>query len=711
MSRYCSILTTSALIVVSATPAIADHTKDFTKIITPVIMQKDITIAEKEFLKDSQSDGRNQLLYLYELAGIYHLTGDFAKSAAFFDMADSIAHNYEGKAVASLGGGLSQVGAGLTNDTILSWEGAPFDKVMSRTMNAMNYIAKKDLEGARVEVKKAEEYQSKERKKIEGKVDAASEKDITAPNFSDKYGPMFSFVQNVRNSYENAFTYYLSSQIYRAYGKQGLNDAIVDIKQAYDLAPESPAIQAAYLDLAARNATDGEGTILLNELKTRFAVGTNWVPSDSTMNGTVVVIFEAGFAPMMSEVAIDLQLPKGELFSMAFPIYNDFGSVQPPLQILAGTVNLTTTKVLDIRPLAVKSLKERMPAIVTRGSLGAVAKIAAQKEAEKQFGFFGKIAAKVATKGLTNADLRSWLSIPSEVQAAQFTLATGTTELTLAAYDWTDKVIVDVATGSTTFVIVRGIPGYKTIAAKTFDTPDIRPGSTPQPLATPPIVITAPQPTAQPPVVITVPQPLEQPPAEIISPKPTAQVHVVSPASLVPAPLPIVNTTEPVSVPSPVIAVSNTTNPVVIDSALVERLDSLRQGDLGKALELGQKRIKAIPAHHWTIRLEVANLPATLKSTVEAFKALNPDLFVASIKLRSGKIAYQLFLGEYASKAEAESAAKAVPSIFLEGGEQPIPFLSTRIPTQANCTSLTEAIITLVAVPAPSITTATCAHT
>jgi septal ring-binding cell division protein DamX len=99
-----------------------------------------------------------------------------------------------------------------------------------------------------------------------------------------------------------------------------------------------------------------------------------------------------------------------------------------------------------------------------------------------------------------------------------------------------------------------------------------------------------------------------------------------------------------------------------------------------RALELGRKRIEAIPAHHWTIRLEIADLPSTLKNAVAAFPGTEPDLFIAPIKLRGGKTSYQLFLGDYPSKADAERAARSVPSFFLEGGQRPKPFSGTGLP-------------------------------
>jgi septal ring-binding cell division protein DamX len=104
---------------------------------------------------------------------------------------------------------------------------------------------------------------------------------------------------------------------------------------------------------------------------------------------------------------------------------------------------------------------------------------------------------------------------------------------------------------------------------------------------------------------------------------------------------------------------------------------------MARAVALGRKRIQAIPAQGWTLRLEIANLPATLQHAVEAFPGPS-DLFIAPIKLRGGRTAYQLFLGDYASKAEAERAVKAVPALFLEGGQRPKVLLASEIPTQVQ---------------------------
>jgi len=470
--------------VLATAPCCASHPADFAAAVSPCLSSGNLAPAEKLFLKNAARPGRNQLLYLYEMATLYRMQGNLDKSIELFAAADQVAQTYETKAIVSASGAAGQVGAALSNDTTLPWEGVCQDKVMARTINAMNYLAKLDLEGARVEVRKAEEYQVQEREKRQKALAKAAKKDEKAaapaqdqagkapaelgnPGMAAKYQQMYSFVRNVRNSYENAFTYYLSSQIYRAQGPAGLNDALVDIKRAYQLAPEVPAVQEAYLDIAAQAHEDAA----LEELKARLGLAPGFQPADPGGTGTVVVLFEAGFVPRLSEVAIDLPV-SGQLFSLAFPIYREFETPQPVLRIQTPGGTQSTSRVTDLRPMMLKSLQERMPEILARGTLGAVAKIEAQKEIKKNLGFFGGLAATIATKAVTSADLRSWLSLPAELQTTQFHLQPGPAELTLSSFDWSEKVALDVAPGTTTFVMVKAVPGFKNIS-----TASVRPGA------------------------------------------------------------------------------------------------------------------------------------------------------------------------------------------------------------------------------------------
>lgn len=194
-------------------------------------------------------------------------------------------------------------------------------------------------------------------------------------------------------------------------------------------------------------------------------------------------------------------------------------------------------------------------------------------------------------------------------------------------------------------------------------------------------------PAAPPPVVAVAPAPPSPEPAPVkATPPPAAPAPSVSPA---PSPIPTaapVLPPAPVALPAPVPAApaKAATRPPAAASGPGPSLAALRAGDLAQALEAGRRRIQAIPPRHWTIRLEVADLVATLKSAAAAFPADEPDLFIAPLRFGDGRVSYQVFLGAYATKAEAERAAKAVPAFFREGGQRPRLYAVADIPARAG---------------------------
>jgi hypothetical protein len=473
-----------ALIALLACPAAADHIRDFRNALDG-LRANNLGVVDKVFLKDASRDGADRLLALYELGAFYHLAGDPKKSIGFFNTADAVAHDYEGRAIVSAGAAGRSTGAILVNDSLLKYEGAGYDKVMSRTINAINFMLLGDMEGARVEVRKAEEYQRLERERHQREVRQTPPRGAESARMDDPtvratYGRMNDYVRNVRNSFENAFTYYLSSQIYLARGEAGLNDAMVEIKKAYELAPYAPGVRSAYLEIAraqSGNAYDQARALL------RVADPEAAEPASA---GSVVVFFETGLVPQMDEVKINL-FANNKLYGLAFPIYNDFGTAQAPLAILTPSRTFMTTTILDTRTLAVKALQERMPGILTRGLLGAIAKGQMQEKAEQNWGPFGGLVSKVASAVLTSADRRSWLSLPAEVQVARFKLSAGPSQLELRGPGLAERVAVDVAPGSLTFLLVRAFPGFKRIDVRTFQPSDGDPAAPrPQPLGDPP---------------------------------------------------------------------------------------------------------------------------------------------------------------------------------------------------------------------------------
>ena len=292
------------LIGLLALPAAADHLRDFRTALDG-LRAGNLRAADKVFLRDASRDGADRLLALYELGSFYHLGGDPRRSSELFASADAVAHEYEGRAVVSAGAGGRAAGALLVNDSVLRYEGFGYDQVMSRTINAINYLLMGDLEGARVEVRKAEEYQKLEREKhqrevLRGQPRGAESARLDNPAVRAAYGPMLDYTRNVRNSFENAFTYYLSSQIHLVRGEAGLNDAMVEIRRAFELAPQAPGVRSAYLEIAR-----AQGGAAYDEARALLRVAEAEDPEPGA-GGKVVVCYEAGLVPPMDEVKLTL---------------------------------------------------------------------------------------------------------------------------------------------------------------------------------------------------------------------------------------------------------------------------------------------------------------------------------------------------------------------------------------------------------------------
>ncbi len=220
-------------------------------------------------------------------------------------------------------------------------------------------------------------------------------------------------------------------------------------------------------------------------------------------------------------------------------------------------------------------------------------------------------------------------------------------------------------------------PRPEPVAAKAEPAPVVAPPPPPAPL---PVVSTVPEPR---PLASPAPSPAPAPSKPAAAPIPPPAPMPLPSATPAPvaapsAPVTVVVAPPPAPRPAPVTPAASKPS----GSEVTRRLDALRLSDMPKALELGKKHIDALSGQRWTIRLLIANLPSTLKNAVVAFPGKEPDLFIAPIKLKGGKTAYQLFLGDYASKAEAERAAKAVPAFFLEGGQRPKPYPISGIPAQ-----------------------------
>jgi len=376
---------------------------------------------------------KDLILYTMERGRYAQVVGNSAVSLADFTAAmDKIREN-DTKALISASAFGANVAATAVNDNAIPYEGEGYERVLLHHYQALNYLKKKDLDGAGVEVRRANAEQNDSLKRFEKELDGAQEEarkkriDSNSGRIDRQYAQMDEVAGTVKNSFQNAYTFYVSGFIYELL--QQPNDAYIDYKKALEIYPDNSYLQKDVLRLAATLDMREE----LDELRQRFPrEDTRFVTEGGGGNGELLVFFEDGFVPQKHEIKIPLPAGKAGLIAIAFPIYQEKWSPQIPLRVLSkGELIGSTEPICDVRALAVKALKEKAPVIATRQIIRAIAKGVTAAEAKKQMGDLGQFAAIVWNMVSENADLRSWLTLPANAQILRTSLPAGRYSLSL----------------------------------------------------------------------------------------------------------------------------------------------------------------------------------------------------------------------------------------------------------------------------------------
>jgi hypothetical protein len=410
-----------------------------------------------------ECESKDGILYSMERGRYAQVVGNSDVSMADFKSSMAKIRENDEKALLSASAFGANVAATAINDNAIPYEGEGFERVLLHHYQALNYLKKKDLDGAGVEVRRANAEQNEALKRFEKELDGAQEEarkkriDSNSGRINSLYAQMDEVAGTVKNSFQNAYTFYVSGFIYELL--QLPNDAYIDYKKALEIYPENSYLQKDVLRLAAWLDMREE----LDELRLRFPqADTRIIEEGGAGAGELLVLFEDGFVPQKHEIKIPLPAGNGGLIAIAFPIYQEKSSPRIPLRILnSGKIIGSTEQICDVRALAVKALKEKAPLIATRQIIRAIAKGVTAAEAKKQMGDLGQFATIVWNMVSENADLRSWLTLPANAQILRTTLPVGRYSLSLQHPIAGAMMTADVdihANGKTVLHVVRTGP-------------------------------------------------------------------------------------------------------------------------------------------------------------------------------------------------------------------------------------------------------------
>jgi len=374
-------------------------------------------IAEKE------DSSEKEVLASLNKGMLRRMKGDYQGSNKIFEVAKNHIEELYGVSITE------QAGALIVNDTLRSYVGDRYEQVLLHAYMAMNYIQLDDLDSARIEMKQA---------------------DVKMMEWGE-------------DPEDDPFVRYLSGIIYEALGE--MDQAVISYrlaKKTYESTTEKQNIGVPALlkkDLLRSLASAGFNDEL-RILKKEFKMG-KFNPKPVVKGyGELIVVLNSGLAPLREEVSIRAATSRDivDFVKIAVPKYP-----QPKLSYSARLIASNRAvakleKVEDIDALARAALSKDLPVITARAIARAVVKHETQETAKERGGALAGFIATVANVATEQADTRSWISLPQNIQMARVRLPVGMNKIRIEIYNASGMLVdminkqVLVKSGKSTFL-------------------------------------------------------------------------------------------------------------------------------------------------------------------------------------------------------------------------------------------------------------------
>ncbi len=313
------------------------------------------------------------------------------------------------------------------NEGAKSYRGEGYERVMIHAGLSIAYLAKGDLEGARVEVRQGNALLESEEKLYKKKY---------------KAGGLGHFL--------SAVTYELDGQP---------DDAWIDYQRMRAKGVGTELAGRALARLARKMHREEE----LGPDAARFGEA-----EVADRSASIVVIAGVGLGPYKREGVLDVPTESG-LLQWAVPSYVErpqpVGGLE--ISVAGGDKGVRTVVVEDVGRVAKENLDDRLAWLIAKSTVRALLKRELTRKLQKEAGALGWVAGGVFTLVTEHADLRAWETLPDTWQAARVFLPPGSHELHLRAEGGESQVLgtFELEKGETMFVIAR------TVGAKLYAYP------------------------------------------------------------------------------------------------------------------------------------------------------------------------------------------------------------------------------------------------
>lgn len=347
------------------------------------------------------------------------LNETYPESKAFLESSEAAVRVQQDQAIVSISESASSIGALAANDNLTSYYPADYELGFLHLYLALNYLNENSLEGALVEVRKANQVQERAQKARESDLTSAENemrKDGLSPNLGSvlsKYPDAGKQLQAVQNGY----LLYLSALLYETAGE--LNSAYVDYRRALAVMPNNLEIIDGTIRVAKKLGMREDLSKLVEQYGDRTPLDKN--------EARLIVIDEQGvvFAKQGWKQPLPIHT-KGQwaYFTMSLPYYPT-QAIRPFATLKINGKSVSKSKLVDVNLMAQQDLTERMPTILLRQALRVVAKEQIRREAAEHDDI-GNLLVNVWNVFTEQPDTRSWQTLPANVYSSSEIVEPGT---------------------------------------------------------------------------------------------------------------------------------------------------------------------------------------------------------------------------------------------------------------------------------------------
>ena len=305
------------------------------------------------------------------------------------------------------------------SESVQTYQGEGYERVLLHAGLATAYLAKGDLEGAGVEMRRANALLESEEKLYQKEYKAGG------------------------------LGHFLSAVCYELAGQD--DDAWIDYERMRAKGVGTELAERALARLSKKTHRD---------VDVPQEVAEKVESEDTEGSANVVIVAGIGIGPYKQPIIIPIPTPSG-LLQWSVPSYTS--RPQPvsglELSVPGGDRTVQTVVVEDIDAVARENLQDRIAWLVAKSTVRAFLKRELTRKLEDEMGIWGRLLGDAFTFVTERADLRCWQTLPESWQAARVFLPPGAHELHLKAIGGEERSLgrFELASGETMFVIARTI--------------------------------------------------------------------------------------------------------------------------------------------------------------------------------------------------------------------------------------------------------------